>query len=83
MTSESDPEDSKQTKDESAQDAEDDEPDDWDKRIIQTGCAPENLKLTDCYWDKKDWRQCQEEMKIFQDCWKKHGNGQRTDVKNA
>ncbi|KAK1624629.1 mitochondrial genome maintenance protein mgm101 [Colletotrichum phormii] len=37
---------------------EDDEPDDWDKRIFSTGCADENAKLTDCYFEKKDWRQC-------------------------
>ncbi|OLN97871.1 Mitochondrial genome maintenance protein MGM101 [Colletotrichum chlorophyti] len=36
----------------------DDEPDDWDKRIFSTGCADENAKLTDCYFEKKDWRQC-------------------------
>ncbi|KAF2673940.1 hypothetical protein BT63DRAFT_451996 [Microthyrium microscopicum] len=56
----------------------DDEPDDWDKRINNTGCAAENLKLTDCYYEKKDWRQCKDEMKIFQACWKKYGNAQRT-----
>jgi len=61
----------------------DDEPDEWDKRIIKTGCAEENTKLTDCYWEKKDWRKCQDEMKHFQDCWKKHGNTQRTDMNNV
>ncbi|RYP55093.1 hypothetical protein DL768_000212 [Monosporascus sp. mg162] len=40
---------------------EDDEPDDWDKRIFSTGCADENAKLTDCYFEKKDWRQCKKE----------------------
>ncbi|KAH7552788.1 hypothetical protein BM1_08739 [Bipolaris maydis] len=39
----------------------DDEPDDWDKRIFSTGCADENAKLTDCYYDKKDWRGCKQE----------------------
>lgn len=39
----------------------DDEPDDWDKRIFSTGCADENAKLTDCYYDKKDWRACKQE----------------------
>ncbi|KAI0129687.1 hypothetical protein BJ170DRAFT_681174 [Xylariales sp. AK1849] len=32
------------------------EPDEWDKRIFSTGCADENTKLTDCYFEKKDWR---------------------------
>ncbi|KAI1256477.1 hypothetical protein MGN70_001601 [Eutypa lata] len=40
----------------------DDEPDDWDKRIFSTGCADENSKLTDCYFEKKDWRQCKKEV---------------------
>ncbi|KAJ4409211.1 hypothetical protein N0V82_009526, partial [Gnomoniopsis sp. IMI 355080] len=40
---------------------EDDEPDEWDKRIFSTGCADENMKMTDCYFEKKDWRQCKDE----------------------
>ncbi|VUC28588.1 unnamed protein product [Clonostachys rosea] len=39
----------------------DDEPDEWDKRIFSTGCADENAKMTDCYFEKKDWRACTEE----------------------
>jgi hypothetical protein len=23
----------------------------------------ENMKMTDCYFDKKDWRQCKEEVR--------------------
>ncbi|KAH7040909.1 uncharacterized protein B0I36DRAFT_16728 [Microdochium trichocladiopsis] len=42
----------------------DDEPDEWDKRIFSTGCADENAKLTDCYFDKKDWRQCTQEASL-------------------
>ncbi|KAI4860874.1 hypothetical protein F4820DRAFT_91703 [Hypoxylon rubiginosum] len=62
---------------------EDDEPDDWDKRIFSTGCADENAKLTDCYFDKKDWRACKKEMEIFRACWKKHNNDTRTSTKDA
>ncbi|OHE96326.1 hypothetical protein CORC01_08398 [Colletotrichum orchidophilum] len=62
---------------------EDDEPDDWDKRIFSTGCADENAKLTDCYFEKKDWRQCTAEMEHFKSCWKQQGNDRRTDAKNA
>ncbi|KAI0113354.1 hypothetical protein F4814DRAFT_343917 [Daldinia grandis] len=40
----------------------DDEPDEWDKRIFSTGCADENTKLTDCYYEKKDWRACKKEF---------------------
>ncbi|KAK6211769.1 CHCH domain-containing protein [Colletotrichum tabaci] len=56
----------------------DDEPDDWDKRIFN-----ENAKLTDCYFEKKDWRQCTAEMERFKSCWKQQGNDQRTDMKDA
>ncbi|KAI0839937.1 hypothetical protein F5Y06DRAFT_18650 [Hypoxylon sp. FL0890] len=42
--------------------AQDDEPDEWDKRIFSTGCADENMKLTDCYYEKKDWRACKKEV---------------------
>ncbi|KAK8085075.1 hypothetical protein PG997_006346 [Apiospora hydei] len=66
----------------------DDEPDEWDKRIFSTGCADtqpadENAKMTDCYYDKKDWRQCKKEMEIFRECWKKHHNDERTSMKDA
>ncbi|UKZ67307.1 uncharacterized protein TrAtP1_008470 [Trichoderma atroviride] len=40
---------------------EDDEPDEWDKRIFSTGCADENMRMTDCYYEKKDWRACAKE----------------------
>jgi hypothetical protein len=33
-----------------------------DKRIYSTGCADENAKLTDCYYEKKDWRACKQEV---------------------
>ncbi|KAF2797409.1 hypothetical protein K505DRAFT_322604 [Melanomma pulvis-pyrius CBS 109.77] len=61
----------------------DDEPDEWDKRIFSTGCSDENMKLTDCYYEKKDWRVCKKEMEIFKECWKRHGNDKRTDSKGA
>ncbi|KAL7784336.1 hypothetical protein V8C37DRAFT_396028, partial [Trichoderma ceciliae] len=56
----------------------DDEPDEWDKRIFSTGCADENAKMTDCYLEKKDWRACAKEMEEFKECWKRHGNNERT-----
>ncbi|KAK3342712.1 hypothetical protein B0H65DRAFT_227195 [Neurospora tetraspora] len=61
----------------------DDEPDEWDKRIFSTGCADENAKLTDCYYEKKDWRLCKNEMERFRQCWKLQGNDKRTDTKDA
>ncbi|KAF1829039.1 hypothetical protein BDW02DRAFT_592891 [Decorospora gaudefroyi] len=61
----------------------DDEPDDWDKRIFSTGCADENANLTDCYYAKKDWRACKSEMETFRQCWQRHGNDKRTEMKDA
>ncbi|KAI5207296.1 hypothetical protein E4T38_03472 [Aureobasidium subglaciale] len=72
----------------------DDEPDDWDKRIFSTGCSDgktktlkwktvENTRLNDCFFEKKDWRQCKSEMEEFKQCWKKQGNDRRTDQKNV
>lgn len=42
--------------------SDDDAPDDWDQRIIDTGCAKENLALQLCHADKGDWRQCIQEV---------------------
>lgn len=61
----------------------DDEPDEWDKRIFSTGCADENAKLTDCYYEKKDWRACKAEMEIFRQCWRRYGNDRRTGSKDV
>ncbi|CAG9999280.1 unnamed protein product [Clonostachys byssicola] len=49
-------------KEDATQVEDDDEPDEWDKRIFSTGCADENAKMTDCYFEKKDWRACTEEV---------------------
>lgn len=59
-------------------DVDDDEPDEWDRRIINTGCYDENFKLHMCYADTKDWRLCTKEMEEFKNCWKQHGNDERT-----
>ncbi|XP_044719029.1 uncharacterized protein HRG_07594 [Hirsutella rhossiliensis] len=63
--------------------AEVDEPDEWDKRIFSTGCADENAKMTDCYFEKRDWRACTAEMERFKECWQKNGNEERTSSKGA
>ncbi|KAI0998569.1 hypothetical protein K3495_g9626 [Podosphaera aphanis] len=62
---------------------EDDEPDDWEQRILDTGCAVENTKMNDCYYDKKDWRACKQELELFRKCWMKHRNDKRTDMKDS
>ncbi|KAL4987074.1 hypothetical protein BDW68DRAFT_161772 [Aspergillus falconensis] len=66
-----------------ATEGDDDEPDDWDKRIFSTGCAVEQDKLNECYWARKDWRACKEQMDLFRECWKRQGNDVRTQSKDA
>jgi hypothetical protein len=36
-----------------------------DKPTDRPGLLDENAKLTDCYYEKKDWRVCTEEVSIF------------------
>ncbi|KAG8423983.1 hypothetical protein J3458_000824 [Metarhizium acridum] len=43
----------------------------------------ENMKMTDCYFERKDWRACAAEMEEFKQCWKRHGNDERTSSKDA
>lgn len=61
----------------------DDEMDEWDQRIFSTGCSQEQTRMNDCYFDKKDWRACKQEMEVFRECWKRQGNDQRTDSKDV
>lgn len=56
----------------------DDAPDEWDQRILNTGCYEENLALQLCHADKGDWRQCLAEMETFRKCWQKNQNNERT-----
>ncbi|EXJ80801.1 hypothetical protein A1O3_07085, partial [Capronia epimyces CBS 606.96] len=41
-----------------------DELDEWDQRIFSTGCAEEQLRMNDCYYEKKDWRACKREVSV-------------------
>ncbi len=47
-----------------------DELDEYEQRILKTGCAKENEELQLCFADKKDWRLCQKELNKFKECWK-------------
>lgn len=58
----------------------DDEPDEWDQRILNTGCHPENLALQLCQADNGDWRKCALEMAAFRKCWDDNKNNQRTST---
>ncbi|KAK9467334.1 hypothetical protein V1512DRAFT_246930 [Lipomyces arxii] len=49
----------------------DDKPDPWDKRLEDTGCAAENMKVTDCYANGRDWRKCVEELAALKECLEK------------
>ena len=39
--------------------------------IRKTGCIEFHEKLQECYFDKKDWRQCAKEMQEFRQCMQK------------
>lgn len=41
------------------------------------------MALTDCYAEKKDWRQCVKEMQTFKECWSRMNNDSRTSTKQA
>lgn len=60
----------------------DDAPDEWDQRIINTGCHEENLKLQLCHADTGDWRLCLKEMQAFKKCWDENKNNERTSTVN-
>ncbi|KAI5295180.1 hypothetical protein KEM52_002132 [Ascosphaera acerosa] len=97
---------------EEEEEEEDDQPDEWDQRIMDTGCQAEQLRMNDCYYDSRDWRKCTEEachpppaspyvmlhdtsrrltgptrarlqVLAFRECWKRNGNNERTDARNA
>ncbi|EGV65923.1 hypothetical protein CANTEDRAFT_112801, partial [Yamadazyma tenuis ATCC 10573] len=61
-------------------DDDNDEPDEWDKRIIATGCHDENLSLQLCHADTGDWRMCAKELEAFRKCWNKNNNDERTST---
>lgn len=44
------------------------EEDPYVTRIKASGCYESHVELQDCYFVKKDWRQCKEEMKKFKAC---------------
>ncbi|KAH8598956.1 hypothetical protein B0O99DRAFT_505416, partial [Bisporella sp. PMI_857] len=43
-----------------------------DKRLFSTGCG--EYKMNDCYYGKKYWRLCKDELEIFLRCWKTQAN---------
>jgi len=40
----------------------------WEAKINQNSCITEFTLMNDCYYAKKDWRQCQKEVKDFGIC---------------
>ncbi|KAF1814852.1 hypothetical protein P152DRAFT_455891 [Eremomyces bilateralis CBS 781.70] len=36
-----------------------------DQTILNTGCAAENEKLRDCFYETKDWRECKDEVRFY------------------
>lgn len=39
-----------------------------DKLLKKTGCTELHYKVQECIAEKRDWRQCQEEVKNFRIC---------------
>lgn len=37
-------------------------------RIKRSGCFDQHEQLQDCYLEKRDWRECKEEMIKFKEC---------------
>jgi len=50
----------------------DDDEDDYNRRINKTGCGELNTKVLLCYADTRDWRKCQNELRIFRECFENH-----------
>ncbi|AGO11857.1 AaceriADR089Cp [[Ashbya] aceris (nom. inval.)] len=53
------------------------DPEEWDKRIAQTGCYVENMALQLCHAETGDWRSCLADMARFKSCWETQGNRER------
>jgi cytochrome c oxidase assembly factor 4 len=50
------------------------------EKLTKVGCLELHYKVQDCFFDKKDWRQCQVEIKEFKKCLDE--NKKRDAVKN-
>lgn len=37
-------------------------------KLTKIGCLNEHYKVQDCFFEKKDWRKCQVEVKEFKAC---------------
>ena len=48
--------------------ANDEDGDPYITRIKNTGCFNQHELLQDCFWVKKDWRKCKNEMEQFKKC---------------
>ncbi|KAI9138981.1 hypothetical protein BKA69DRAFT_700373 [Paraphysoderma sedebokerense] len=62
------------------QNSEEDDP--YLLRIEKTGCFGAHEKLQDCYLNKKDWRECKNEMKSFKECWRQWEERRSVEEKN-
>ena len=50
--------------------------DPYDTRIKKSGCWNEHVKLQDCHFNTRDFRQCKLEMDKLKECWKRHNEHQ-------
>ena len=49
----------------------DDEIDEFDARIIKTGCFKEHEAMFECHYTTKDFRKCAQELLAFKKCFNK------------
>ncbi|RWS04135.1 cytochrome c oxidase assembly factor 4-like protein [Dinothrombium tinctorium] len=49
-------------------DAGTDDDDPFDARIKKTGCYRHHIQVQECMFEHRDWRQCQQQLKLFKQC---------------
>ncbi|KTW31840.1 uncharacterized protein T551_01101 [Pneumocystis jirovecii RU7] len=49
----------------------------FEKILNSSGCIQERETLQECYYEKRDWRLCSEELKRFRQCWTLRNNNHK------
>lgn len=70
-----------ETNSNSSTNKEEEEDDPVTSAIKKTGCYPLHEKLQLCYFDKKDWRACSNEMQEFRLCMQKASRTENQQAK--
>lgn len=53
--------------------------DPYNQALDETGCAHLNEMVQLCYYEKKDWRQCQKELDTFRKCYQEFERRTKND----